>query len=120
MFTSRVLKPTAVQTVGAVQDTSFSAACPRPGIGGASIDQRWPFQCSISGTTPCAPVCRLPTAVQEVADGQDTPRIDRSSAPRLGPANGALRQVVPFHHWARAKNESPRWPCRPSGWHRRR
>jgi len=107
MFTSRVLKPTAVQTVGAVQDTSFRLACPRPGIGGASIDQRWPFQFSISGTTPFASVCRLPTAVQEVADGQDTPRINRRSAPRLGPANGAFRQVVPFHHWARALNVSP-------------
>src|SRR5215467_10652596 len=107
MLIRRVLKPTAVQTVGEVQDTSFSAACPRPGIGGASIDQRWPFQFSISGTTPCASVCRLPTAVQEVSDGQDTPRIDRSSAPPLGPANGAFRQVVPFHHWASALNESP-------------
>jgi hypothetical protein len=100
---TRALLPTAVHTVALVQDTPVSVTCPSAGTALGVTDQALPFQCSISGAGVSElPACRLPTAVQESADPQDTARMDRAVVRLDGPANVVPAQVLPFHHLARA------------------
>jgi hypothetical protein len=94
--------PTAVQAFGDVQDTPDSKLLVEPlGAGTAWTRQLVPFQDSarftlVSGVLPGV----LPTAVQAVADGQDTP----TKPPLLAPVGSTvrwIRQRVPFHLSAR-------------------
>jgi hypothetical protein len=87
-----------VQAFGDVQDTADSKLVVEPwGAGTAWTRQLVPFHFSarftlVSAAWPGV----LPTAVQAVADGQDTPTKPPLSVP-LGSLTGWIRQRVPFH-----------------------
>ena len=94
--------PTAVQAFGDVQDTANSELLVEPlGAGMAWTRQLVPFQTSARLTLVSAALPGvLPTAVQAVADGQDTPEKEALLAP-VGNSVDWICQRVPFHLSAR-------------------
>jgi hypothetical protein len=91
-----------VQALRDVQETACSEPLTEPlGFGMAWTRQRTPFQASARFTVRRAARSKaLPTAVQAVPDGQDTPNKPPLSAP-LGRTVRWIRQRVPFHLSAR-------------------
>jgi len=80
-----------------VQESAPSLAAVAPaGLGTAWIAQLVPFQRSTNGRRP-PPV--VPTAMQRLLDGQDTPASSLSDPP---PGSGIawIAQLVPFHRSA--------------------
>jgi hypothetical protein len=89
--------PTAVQAVADEQDTPVSRVRLAPvGLGVGWTAQVVPFQRSASVCGGPEGVKYHPAAVQEVADGHDTPCKTLCSAP-VGLGVGWMAQRVPFH-----------------------
>ena len=122
-------RPTAVQSVAPMQDTSCRRLSPDPfGPGAGTIDQFVPFQRWASGATE-GKVSKYawPTAMQNVADVHDTPVRNERVAPA---ATGCVLSVhaVPFQRsmtdfWLRddahretARGASARHLGQPWGW----
>jgi hypothetical protein len=85
--------PTAVQAFAAVHDTERSVAL--LSVAGVWIDHVAPFHRSISTEVPAQP----PTAVQTVADEQDTP-LRRLLAKPTGRGTDCMDQLEPFQRSA--------------------
>src|SRR5213080_263950 len=90
--------PTAVQALGEAHDTLLSCAPPVAGVAG--IDHEVPSQASTSG----APLLSLPTAIQAVAEPQDTPA---RKPPNCLLGVGWMDQVVPFQRSASVRGLPP-------------
>jgi hypothetical protein len=95
-------QPTAVQAVAVGQDTPYTASSVAElvGLGMDWAVQVDPFQRSASGTRKNELLSYSPTAVQAVADEQDTACSSALEDP-AGFGVGWIAHVVPFHRSAR-------------------
>ena len=91
-----------MQAVDDGQDTPYSASsvAESVGLGMDWVFQVDPFQRSASGTRKNELFSYSPTAVQAVADEQDTPHRSALGDP-AGVGVGWIAQVLPFHRSAR-------------------
>jgi hypothetical protein len=88
--------PAPVQAVADEHDTPRSRLFLAPvGLGVGWMDQRVPFQCSASVSSPEELLKYDPAAVQEVTDGHDTPCKLLCTAP-VGLGEGWMDQRAPF------------------------
>ncbi|MFL5859704.1 MAG: hypothetical protein ACJ780_02850 [Solirubrobacteraceae bacterium] len=108
--------PTAVQTVADVHDTPLSPLLVAPaGWGIRWLDQVKPFQRSTNGTElPAATSVNAPTAVQALADVQDTPLRESFSAvlgarwiDQLRPFQRSTSAELPLQQSAADQDDDP-------------
>ena len=92
-----VTSPTATQLVAELHETPFSTVAEPPvRLGACCTDQVLTFQCSASTMKEVVGEPEEPTAVQFVAEAQETAFSQASSA-LAGTAAAWIAQVLPFH-----------------------